>query len=143
MRQLSNTQFQRKLRDLSTSVAKNATRVERTATVVVQDQRTTLSDEDIEVLIADYQAGIRAEDLAQRFGVHKKTVYRYLRAANASKGQQWHKLTDQELEDARNHYEAGQSIEAIGEDIGAHPSTIRRHLILMGVEIRRRGPQSV
>jgi IS30 family transposase len=139
MRQLSNTQFQKKLTELSTSVAKIAPDGAPTRTIV-QDYRKTLTSEDIETLIADYQAGIRAEDLALRFGVHKKTVYRHLRAGNASKGQQWHKLTDAELEDVRNRYEAGQSMEAIGHEIGAHPSTIRRRLILMGVEIRRRGP---
>jgi transposase-like protein len=139
MRQLSNTPFQKKLRELSAFTAKTAPNGAATRTVV-EDRRKALTREHIETMVADYQGGVRAEDLALRFGVHMKTVYRHLRAAYVSKGQQWHKLTDAELEDVRNRYEAGESMEKIGQEIGAHPSTIRRRLLLMGVEIRRRGP---
>jgi DNA-binding MarR family transcriptional regulator len=62
-----------------------------------------LSQPEIEVLVADYEAGERIRELARIYGIHRTTVSAHVARAGKARGQ----LTGAQVDEAVRLYEQG------------------------------------
>jgi DNA invertase Pin-like site-specific DNA recombinase len=97
-------------------------------------------EKEVEV-VALYQAGRTAKEVADRFGIHRLTVSRAVRRAGGRVGRE--PLTPREVERAAALYGAGLSLPDVATKLSLPRGSIRRQLILTGVEMRAKGRPSL
>ena len=97
--------------------------------------QTFLSEAEIDWLVGDYLSGIRIDQLAERYGVHRATVFVHLRRRNVPRRPAG--LDEVEAADAVRLYRCGMSIRAVARQIGADRKTVRAALGDANVAIRR------
>ncbi|WP_436495595.1 helix-turn-helix domain-containing protein [Actinokineospora sp. HUAS TT18] len=85
-------------------------------------------------LIDAYVAGASTREVAERFGIHRLTVSKILKAHGVEARKR--RLTKDEIDLAVNLYEQGMSQATIAERIGASPDGIRNQLLKRGVKMR-------
>lgn len=87
-----------------------------------------------------YRAGASSRMLAKRYGVHRRTILRRLRAAGVSipqrSGPRGRRRIDVPLDEVVRRYVAGESTEGLGRAFGVAGSTIGRWLKQLGVALR-------
>lgn len=84
-----------------------------------------------------YLAGVTAEDVAARFGIHRLTVSRAVRRAGGRVGRE--ALTQVEVERAAVLYATGLSLADVAKKLSLPRESIRRQLIQVGVVMRAKG----
>jgi len=97
-----------------------------------------LTDSDIDVLVAAYQAGSTIDMLEREFGVHRTTVMAHLERRRVRR-RSLRKLDDQMVTAAAHRYANGQTLAEIAATFDIAPSTLTREFRLAGITIRRRG----
>ncbi len=99
--------------------------------------RTTLGEEDTTTLVADYKAGMRIAELAQKYGVNRKTVIRRLerqglkRTVNA--------FTPEKAERAVELYLGGMTLVEAADATNSNSRSVSLALAERGIPRRRRG----
>jgi len=107
----------------------------------VVEQRTSrnivrrLSSEQVDSLIAGYQAGATVYELAERFKIHRVTVSEHLHRAGTRMRRQG--LSLDQIAQAASLYDQGWSVARIGQRFGVNGSTAWLALRAAGVQIRR------
>jgi len=92
-----------------------------------------LDRDEIDHLIAEYRAGSTIYELAERFGCHRQTVSRHLKAHGVQ--MRLRPLTEEQIQEAVRLYESGLSLQGIGDQIGACKSTVRSKLVKRGTKL--------
>ncbi|MFV2195041.1 helix-turn-helix domain-containing protein [Nocardiopsis sp. LOL_012] len=95
-----------------------------------------LKPAQVEELIAEYQAGATVYQLADRFGIERRTVSNILKRNGITP--RWRHLTDEQIEEAIQLYCEGWSLAKLGKRFGVADTTIRAQLLKYGVEMRPR-----
>ena len=95
-----------------------------------------LTDADVDRLVAGYQAGHTLGDLADKFGVHCRTVARHLEQRGIKRRANRHKLSEADVADASLRHQAGDSLAAIAETLDVHAATLRRELVRAGIDAK-------
>lgn len=88
-----------------------------------------LTNEQVAVLLAAYEAGDSTYQLAERFGIHRQTVAATLRRASvATRGLQRVKLTEEQRDEAQRLWDEGVSYHRIGISLGVGERVVSRTL---------------
>ena len=95
-----------------------------------------LTDADVDELVTGYQAGRSLPDLAEDFGVHRRTVAAHLEQRGVQRRVNRRKMTEDDIREAACRYLAGDSLATVGDALGVHAATVRRELVRAGVDIR-------
>lgn len=95
-----------------------------------------LSQEIREQLLADYQRGISAKQLAGRYQLSRASIRLLLRESGLP--QRYQAMTMSEIDQAVELYAAGSTIAAVAAVLGRPCSTIQTSLTRRGVTRRRR-----
>jgi transposase-like protein len=95
-----------------------------------------LSTEEVERLVAGYLEGGTVAVLAERFGVHRKTVSAHLQRAGVPR--RYRLLGDEEVMEAVGLYSTGWSLARLGPRYDVQPNTVRRAVRAAGVVTRPR-----
>lgn len=103
----------------------------------VRNLRRRLSPQQIEELVARYNAGEDTPALSHAFGISRGGLRKLLLAEGVSFRKQ--PMTPQDAERAIRMYEGGATIKEVVAQIGYSFSTIRRMLHTNGVYVRERG----
>lgn len=103
-----------------------------------QHQR-RLDADQIAELVAEYQAGLLAKELATRWGINRHTVMKHLRASGVELRRQG--IAEADIPEVVRLYESGLSLARIGERYGCEHSTVRNVLLKMGVKMRKPWPE--
>lgn len=120
------------------SLSKPGPPLPRTAPQVGQQQH-RLNPDQVNELVATYQAGATLKALAARFSLHRVTVIAHLDRRKVARRPPVG-LSPAQARGAVQLYEDGLSISGIGVRLGFSPNTVRRYLVEAGVSIRpRRG----
>jgi DNA invertase Pin-like site-specific DNA recombinase len=93
-----------------------------------------LKADQVQELIAGYQAGATVYQLGERFGIDRKTVSLVLRRHDVPMRRRG--LSAEQIEEAVRLYEYGWSLARIGRKLGADPTTVLNRLRLRGVRMR-------
>jgi DNA-directed RNA polymerase specialized sigma24 family protein len=93
-----------------------------------------LQEDQVEQLIAGYQAGATVYDLGDRFGIERRTVSAILHRHQVPMRRRG--LTAEQIEEAVQLYESGWSLARIGERLGVYPTTVLARLRERGVRMR-------
>ncbi len=93
-----------------------------------------LRDEQVRQLIACYQAGSTVYELADMFGIERRTVSATLHRYDVPMRRQG--LTDDQIEDAEQLYHQGWSLARIGDRMNVTADTVRKRLLEQGVAMR-------
>lgn len=95
-----------------------------------------LTSDDVDLLVADYSAGMPVGKVAEKYGVHRSTVTAHLRrrevpaaAAGLDPGQR---------AEAVRLYHEGLSLREVGRRMGTGRKLVRAALVTEGEEIRTR-----
>lgn len=96
--------------------------------------RVYLTTQQMDELVAAYQAGATTKELASEYRIHRHTVSIYLRRRGEPRRHQ--PMGSEEVVLAGKLYESGLSLAKISERLGPAPNTIRRVLMAEGVEMR-------
>ena len=95
-----------------------------------------LSQEIREQLLADYQSGVSAKQLASRYRLSRSSIRTVLRESGLP--QRYQAVTESETDQAVEFYSAGSTIAEVAAVLGRPCSTIRTALARRGVAMRRR-----
>jgi transposase-like protein len=95
-----------------------------------------LRGNEIEQLVAGYQAGATVYELAEQFGVHRGTVSDVLERRGVAR--RFGPISPAQVATASSLYEGGLSLAKVGQQLGCHATTVREALTKAGVEIRPR-----
>lgn len=98
-----------------------------------------LSPDTIAELVAAYDAGRTADDLAESYKIGKVGVLKLLHQHTAIRRKPPSCLTPEQMAEAARLYQAGLSIAAIGVRLGVPSSTLFRGFRVHGVPTRARG----
>ena len=84
--------------------------------------------------MADYQAGVKVRDLADRYRVNRNTVIQHINRS----GVRCHypAMNPEEVEEAAQLYESGRSLVSVSEHFGVNATTVRSALLKAGVAMR-------
>jgi hypothetical protein len=93
-----------------------------------------LSKSEVTDLVAGYQAGATAPELAKRFGIARTTVLITLEREGVPR--RYRRMTSADTVEAARLYRSGQSLSVVGQHFQVNPSTILNHLRQAGVPIR-------
>ena len=93
-----------------------------------------LGSEEVDQVVADYQAGAKIKDLAAQYRINRSTVLEHIRRARVRK--HYPALIPEEVDEAAQLYLSGQSLVSVGEQFGVNASTVRTALVRAGVEMR-------
>ncbi len=93
-----------------------------------------LGPEEIDELVAAFQAGATLREVAAQFGVHRTTVSKQLERRGVRRRQR--SLDSSELAEALRLYRTGLSTIAIGQQLGFDGGTIWQALRRAGVQLR-------
>jgi DNA-binding CsgD family transcriptional regulator len=102
---------------------------------VTRQQQRRLSSESSLELAAAYQAGATLLELADRFGIARKTVLAHLDRQGVPRRHLPGMSVDQ-VGIAAKLYESGMSLATVGKQLGFSPNTVRQNLIVAGVKVR-------
>jgi hypothetical protein len=97
-----------------------------------------LTDADVDRLVTGYQAGRSLPDLADDFGVHRRTVAARLERRGIHRRANPRKMNEDDITDASHRYLAGDSLATVGRAAGVNATTVRRVLVRAGIAIHRR-----
>lgn len=93
-----------------------------------------ISDEQAEMMAADYESGMRVKVLATKYGISRETVSKRLRRQAIVPRKVG--LDDEQIKEAARLYEQGDSLATIGKRMGVSAQTARSRLIEAGVKMR-------
>lgn len=96
--------------------------------------QTFLSAAEIDQLVGDYLTGMRIDELAERYGVHRATVFAHLRRRNVPRRTVG--LDEAEGADAVRLYRSGMSLRAVARQIGVDRKRVRSVLETAGINVR-------
>jgi DNA invertase Pin-like site-specific DNA recombinase len=102
----------------------------------LRQKQTRLTESQRSELLARYLVGEPATALAKELGVHRATVFNFLRRAGVQT--RYRILSDDDVAVARKMYEAGQSLAVIGEHFGVADHTVLN--VFRRLEIPTRAP---
>lgn len=100
----------------------------------IETAQTFLTAAEIDKLVGDYLAGSDIQELAERYGVHRATVFAHLRRRNTPRRRTGLDLDEQA--EAVRLYRGGHSLRAIGRQMGVDRKVVRAALVDAKVEIR-------
>jgi Helix-turn-helix domain len=103
----------------------------------VRQKQTRLTDSQRSEVLDRYHAGEPARALAPELGVHRATVFSFLRRAGVQT--RYRILRDEDVAAARLMYEAGQSLASIGEHFGVTDRTVQNLFRRLGLPTRAKG----
>jgi transposase-like protein len=103
-------------------------------TCAARQHQRRLSPEQIEQLVAAYQAGEDMKTLAARWQLHRTTVAGHLVKAGIELRRQG--LPDNRLRDAAQLYSEGWSCARLAERFDCNAETVRQRLKAAGVQLR-------
>lgn len=93
-----------------------------------------LGDDQIQQLIAGYLSGATVYELAEVFGIERRTVSTILHRHDVPMRRRG--LTDDQVSDAERLYNEGWSLARIGERMDVAADTVRKRLLEYGVTMR-------
>ena len=96
-----------------------------------------LKKPEIELMIADYVAGVKLNEIADRYQVNQSTIAKYVRLHGIPR--RTRRLRSQEVKEAVELYASGRSTKWIGEHLGVAATTVRHSLTKARVTLRGRG----
>jgi hypothetical protein len=99
-----------------------------------RNRRYRLDDDQTQHLIASYQAGSTVYELADEFGIERRTVSAILHRHDVPMRRQG--LTVDQANDAMRLYELRWSLARIGNHLGVTADTVRKRLLERGVPMR-------
>jgi len=106
---------------------------------ILQQQR-RLPDDIVQQLILRYQSGRAVTQLAEEFGINRRTALEHLKRADVSRRPHVRKLTDELVREAERLYETGLSLKNVAARFKVNETTIRNEFTRAGIQIRpRRG----
>jgi DNA invertase Pin-like site-specific DNA recombinase len=91
-------------------------------------------NEQVQKLIAEYQAGATVYQLGERFGISRQTVGKILKRQGVTMRMQG--LTPEQIEEAVRLYEGGWSLARIGTKLKVDAGTVHARLRERGVRMR-------
>lgn len=91
-------------------------------------------DDQVQELIADYQAGVSVRRLGERFGIARQTVSEILRRHEVPVRQRG--LSPEQVDEAVRLYADGWSLARIGNQMDVNPQTVLNRLRERGVRTR-------
>jgi predicted DNA-binding protein (UPF0251 family) len=97
----------------------------------VETAQTSLTASEVDALVGDYLAGMRVKALAERYGIHRATVFSHLRRRNVPSRRPG--LGIDEKAEAVRLARAGVSMRAIGRRMGADRKAVRAALVEAGL----------
>lgn len=93
----------------------------------IETAQTVLAASKIDRLVGDYLAGAGIEELADRYGIHRATVFAHLRRRNTPRRPPG--LDVHEEAEAVRLYRDGVSMRAIARRVGVGRKTVRTTLV--------------
>jgi hypothetical protein len=100
-----------------------------------------LAADKVTALAEEYQAGATVYELAERFGINRKTVALHLHRQGVEMRRQG--LDDEQIADAARLYERGWSLARIADHYAVWPRTVHLALLALGVRMRDTHGRSV
>ena len=97
-----------------------------------------LSPTEVAAIADKYQNGRSLSQLAQEFGVHRRTVAGHLERLGIARRMNQPKLPPTDIERAASQYQTGVSLATVGKNLNVDASTVQRALKRSGVAIRPR-----
>lgn len=98
----------------------------------IETVQTFLTAAEIDQLVGDYLAGGSPDELAERYGIHRATVFAHLRRRDVHRRRLG--LDEVESAEAVRLYRAGVSLRAIGRQVGADRKAVRKALVEANVK---------
>jgi DNA-directed RNA polymerase specialized sigma24 family protein len=95
-----------------------------------------LTDDELDVVIAGYEAGLDLNELSSAFGADRRTLANRLEQRGIPRRSR--RLDDEQIQEAITRYTDGWSLARIAEHFGVHPESIRYRLQRAGVVLRPR-----
>ncbi len=119
-----------------TDIARKARSGQRSDSIRQQPLRRArrLIDAELAELVAGYQAGVQANEMARRFQIHRHTVAELLDRLGVQRRRRG--LTSDQVARACRLYRDGWSLATIGDEFGVTANTVRRYLLMAGVVMR-------
>jgi len=96
--------------------------------------QTFLTAAEIDQLVGDYLAGGSPDELAERYGIHRATVFAHLRRRDVPRRRAG--LDEVEAAEAVRLYRRGTSIRVIARGVGVDRKAVRRALEVAGIATR-------
>ncbi len=93
--------------------------------------QTFLTPSEIDHLVTDYEAGSGVQELAEKYGIHRATVFAHLQRREVPRRRPG--LNDQEQAEAVRRSREGMSMRAIGRRRGVDRKAVRVALVDAGV----------
>lgn len=97
----------------------------------VETAQTFLTASEVDALVGDYLAGMSVKALAERYGIHRATVFAHLRRRNVPSRRPG--LGIDEKAEAVRLARAGVSMRAIGRRMGVDRKAVRAVLVKAGL----------
>lgn len=95
-----------------------------------------LTDDEVDRVVAGYQAGLTLAELATAFGADRRTLAGWLQQRGVARRAR--RLTPTDVRESIRLYGEGWSLAEIADHFGVYPQSIRYHLQKQGVERRPR-----
>jgi DNA-directed RNA polymerase specialized sigma24 family protein len=95
-----------------------------------------LTDDEIDVVIAGYEAGLGLNELSSAFGADRRTLANRLVQRGIPRRSR--RLADEQIQEAIALYTDGWSLARIAEHVDVYPESIRYRLQRAGVVLRPR-----
>jgi hypothetical protein len=95
-----------------------------------------LRGEEVDALVAGYQAGLTLDELSSAFSVDPGTAAKHLERRGVTR--RGRKLTDDQVVEAAALYESGWSLSQLGARYGVYAQSIGYRLKRAGVPLRPR-----
>ena len=99
----------------------------------VETAQTFLTASEVDALVGDYLAGMSVKELAERYGIHRATVFSHLRRRNVPSRRPG--LGIDEKAEAVRLARAGVSMRAIGRRMGVDRKAVRAALAEAGLMV--------
>ncbi len=94
---------------------------------------------EVDELVAKYEYGMSARQLAEETKIHRTTVMDHLRRRGVMIRRNIRKLNEEQVARLVELYESGSSLVELGYELGVNAETDRRMLIQRGVPRRSQG----
>ena len=135
MRQLSNPRTPERHQDIA--LPRTVSRPPTVpANVAPDNPRFRLTDDEVDRVVAGYQAGLTLAELATAFGADRRTLAGWLHQRGVSR--RGRRFTATDVDELIRLYRDGWSLAQIGSHFGVYPQTIRYHLQKARIELRPR-----
>jgi hypothetical protein len=93
-----------------------------------------LGGDVIAQLVTDYESGLEANELQERYGLSRGSVQRLVRESGVTKHRR--SLTAEERAEVARQYESGQTIREVATAMGVPKTTVQGALARLGVPMR-------